>query len=78
MPERVLYLADNAGEVFFDLPLVRWMRQWASVAYVVKAAPVQNDVTLEDVRRTGLEAELGEDNNYGDGHAGHRFLSGFR
>lgn len=57
---RVLYLADNAGEVFFDLPLLRWMRQWASVAYVVKAAPVQDDVTLEDIRRAELEAELGE------------------
>ena len=57
---RVLYLADNAGEVFFDLPLIRWMRQWASVAYVVKASPVQDDVTLEDIRRARLEAELGE------------------
>jgi uncharacterized protein with ATP-grasp and redox domains len=57
---RVLYLADNAGEVFFDLPLIRWMRQWASIAYVVKASPVQDDVTLEDIRRMGLEAELGE------------------
>jgi uncharacterized protein with ATP-grasp and redox domains len=57
---RILYLADNAGEVFFDLPLIRWMRQSASVAYVVKALPIQDDVTLEDVRRAGLEAELGE------------------
>ncbi|TRZ94016.1 MAG: DUF89 family protein [Dehalococcoidia bacterium] len=57
---RVLYLADNAGEVFFDLPLIRWMRRFASVAYVVKDSPVQNDVTLEDVRRAGLEADLGE------------------
>jgi uncharacterized protein with ATP-grasp and redox domains len=57
---RVLYLADNAGEVFFDLPLLRWMRQRASVAYVVKASPVQDDITLEDIRRAGLEAELGE------------------
>jgi hypothetical protein len=57
---RILYLADNAGEVFFDLPLIRWMRRWASVAYVVKASPVQDDVTLEDIRRAGLEAELGE------------------
>jgi len=57
---RVLYLADNAGEVFFDLPLIRWMRQWASVAYVVKASPVQDDVTLEDIRRAGLKTELGE------------------
>jgi len=57
---RVIYLADNAGEMFFDSPLIGWMRQWASVAYVVKAAPVQDDVTLEDIRRAGLEAELGE------------------
>lgn len=57
---KVLYLADNAGEVFFDLPLVRWMRQLALVAYVVKASPVQDDVTLEDVGRAELEAELGE------------------
>ena len=57
---RVLYLADNAGEVFFDLPLVKWMRQFAVVLYVVKASPVQDDVTLEDVKRAGLEAEFGE------------------
>ena len=57
---KVLYLADNAGEVFFDLPLISWMRRSASVTYVVKGAPVQDDVTLEDVRRGGLEAEVGE------------------
>jgi hypothetical protein len=57
---KVLYLADNAGEVFFDLPLVRWMRQFARVIYVVKAAPVQDDLTLEDIRHAGLEAEMGE------------------
>jgi damage-control phosphatase, subfamily I len=57
---RILYLADNAGEVFFDLPLVRYLRRRASVAYVVKSAPVQNDVTLDDIKRAGLEDELGE------------------
>jgi uncharacterized protein with ATP-grasp and redox domains len=57
---RVLYLADNAGEAFFDIPLIRWMRKQTSVAYVVKSAPVQNDITVEDIRRAGLEAELGE------------------
>jgi len=57
---RVLYLADNAGEVFFDLPLLIWMRRFASVTYVIKASPVQNDVTIEDVRRAGLETELGD------------------
>lgn len=57
---KVLYLGDNAGEVFFDLPLIRWLRRFVQVIYVVKAAPVQNDVTLEDVRRAGLESEFGD------------------
>jgi len=56
----VMYLADNAGEVFFDLPLVRWMRRLTHVIYVVKASPVQDDITLEDIRRAGVEVELGE------------------
>ena len=55
----VLYLADNAGELYFDLPLVTWMKRFAQVTYAVKPSPVQNDLTLEDVRRSGLEAELG-------------------
>jgi len=57
---RVLYLADNAGELYFDLPLVKWMKRFAQVIYVVKPSPVQNDLTLKDVKRSGLEAELGE------------------
>jgi uncharacterized protein with ATP-grasp and redox domains len=56
---RVLYLADNAGELYFDLPLVKWMKRSARVTYVVKPSPVQNDLTLEDVRRSGLEVEFG-------------------
>jgi len=55
----VLYLADNAGEIYFDLPLVRWMRRFANVVYVVKPLPVQDDITLEDIRKAGLEAEFG-------------------
>ena len=58
--KRMLYLADNAGEAFFDLPLLKWLRKKSSVAYVVKSAPVQNDITLEDVRLAGLGKELGE------------------
>lgn len=54
----VLFLADNAGEVFFDLPLVQWMGRLAKITYVVKESPVQNDLTMEDLRRTGLEREF--------------------
>ena len=57
---KVLYLADNAGELYFDLPLVKWMKQSTQVIYVVKPSPVQDDLTLEDVRRAGLEDEFGK------------------
>jgi len=56
---KVLYLADNAGELYFDLPLVKWMKQFAQVIYVVKPSPVQNDLTFKDVKGSGLEAEFG-------------------
>ena len=57
---RVLYLADNAGELYFDLPLFEYMRRFVNVIYVVKPSPVQDDLTLEDVRRSGLESEFGK------------------
>jgi uncharacterized protein with ATP-grasp and redox domains len=56
----VLYLADNAGELYFDLPLVKLMKQFAQVIYVVKPSPVQDDLTLEDVRKSGLEGAFGK------------------
>lgn len=54
----ILYLADNAGEVLFDIPLVKGMEDYVKVTYVVKESPVQNDITLEDVRRYGLDSDL--------------------
>ena len=54
----VLLLADNSGEVFFDLPLVKWMARFALVTYVVKESPVQDDTTLDDLRIAGVEGEL--------------------
>jgi uncharacterized protein with ATP-grasp and redox domains len=50
----ILYLSDNAGEAFFDLPLVKVLGKHAKVMYAVKEAPIQNDLTLEDLRRAGL------------------------
>ncbi len=58
--KNILYLADNAGEVFFDLPLLKLMRRYAHTVYAVKKAPVQNDVTLADIKKAGLEKEVGE------------------
>ena len=56
---RLMFLADNAGEIFFDLPLVKWLRQFVSLTYVVKVSPVQNDATMDDLRRAGLDGDLG-------------------
>lgn len=55
---KVLYLADNAGEVFFDLPLIRWMERLVRVIYVVKEGPAGDDLTLADLERSGLGGEL--------------------
>ncbi len=54
----ILYLADNAGEVFFDIPLVNMLNDYAPVTYVVKESPVQNDITRDDLERFGLAREL--------------------
>jgi len=54
----ILYLADNAGEVFFDIPLVNRLKDYAPVTYVVKESPVQNDITIDDLKRFGLAREL--------------------
>jgi uncharacterized protein with ATP-grasp and redox domains len=58
--KNVLYLADNAGECFFDLPLINKIREKAHVVYVVKGSPVQDDITLEDLSQAGLMEEIGE------------------
>ncbi len=54
----IFYLADNTGEVFFDLPLVRRLGNFGSVTYVVKESPVQNDITLSDLQTYELAEEL--------------------
>ncbi|MBF8304745.1 MAG: hypothetical protein HW399_1120, partial [Dehalococcoidia bacterium] len=56
--KQILFLADNAGEVFFDLPLVRKLADFAPITYVVKHSPVQNDITLADLDRFGLTKNL--------------------
>lgn len=56
----VLYLADNTGEFYFDLPLLTDLQQSCRVTYVVKEAPVQNDLTRLDLEKTGLGHKIGE------------------
>jgi hypothetical protein len=54
-PGLMLYLADNAGEVYFDLPLYEHLKGLARrVVYVVKAGPAQNDLTRAELEASGL------------------------
>jgi uncharacterized protein with ATP-grasp and redox domains len=58
-PGLLLYLADNAGEQFFDQPLVAYLRRlgWR-VLYVVKGGPIQNDLTRADLAASGMTQAL--------------------
>ncbi|MEW6459163.1 MAG: ARMT1-like domain-containing protein [Bacillota bacterium] len=55
---QVLYLADNAGELYFDYPLFRYLAGRTSVTYVVKDGPVQNDLTADDISRAGFGPQM--------------------
>ena len=54
---RILYLADNSGEIVFDRLLIETIKNKypASVTAVVRGGPVINDATLEDARQVGLD-----------------------
>ena len=53
---KLLYLADNAGEVILDIPLLRQIKglSWKTT-FIVKGRPMINDATAEDVRGTEIE-----------------------
>jgi hypothetical protein len=58
-PGLLLFLADNAGEQFFDQPLVAHLRRrgWR-VLYVIKGGAIQNDITRADLAASGLQEAL--------------------
>jgi uncharacterized protein with ATP-grasp and redox domains len=52
----ILMLGDNIGDFVFDLPLLRFLgRSGRKVFYAVREHPAQNDLSMEDVRRLGLQ-----------------------
>ena len=60
-PGLVLFLCDNAGEIYFDLPLIDYLRGRAErVIVVVKGGPAQNDLTRADLERMGLIDRVGD------------------
>ena len=50
---RILYLADNAGEIVFDRLLIEQLSP-ARVTLAVRGKPVINDATIADARAAGL------------------------
>lgn len=51
--DRVLFLADNAGETVFDRVLIETLS--VPVIYAVKGGPILNDATMEDAVAAGLD-----------------------
>jgi len=51
--EKILYLADNAGEIIFDRLLIEQL-PYEKVTVVVKGKPIINDATMEDAGVAGL------------------------
>jgi len=50
-----LFFADNLGDFFFDLPLIRFLESAGkNVYYAVKEGPAQNDLSMPDVELYGL------------------------
>ena len=50
---KILYLADNAGEIAFDRLLIEQL-PFEKVTLVVKGEPVINDAVMEDAKAVGL------------------------
>ncbi|MFO8021189.1 MAG: ARMT1-like domain-containing protein [Perlabentimonas sp.] len=50
---RILYLGDNAGEIWFDRLFIEILKH-NDVTYAVKDAPILNDVTMKDAIDSGI------------------------
>ncbi|MCF7956448.1 MAG: ARMT1-like domain-containing protein [Phycisphaerae bacterium] len=64
--EKILYLADNAGEIVFDHLLIEQM-PIDKITVVVKGSPVINDATMDDANLTGLSRIVEVIDNGSDG-----------
>jgi uncharacterized protein with ATP-grasp and redox domains len=54
--KKVIYLMDNCGEIVLDRFLVQEIRSMGvEVVGVVKGEPILTDVTLDDLRSTGMD-----------------------
>ena len=55
-PGLVLYLTDNAGEIYFDIPLYEYIEERSrQTVLVVKGGSSLNDLTRTELQLAGLE-----------------------
>lgn len=55
-PETVVYLTDNAGEIYFDLPLYDYINLRShKTVLAVKGGPSLNDLTRAELKAAGME-----------------------
>jgi len=60
-PGLVLYLTDNAGEIYFDKRLYEYIQERAErTVLVVKGGPSLNDLTRAELKVSGLEGGFSE------------------
>ncbi len=52
--KQILYIGDNAGECFFDLPLLDFIPS-DKLTYAVRGGPVLNDATIKDAHAAGIQ-----------------------
>ena len=51
--KKILFIADNAGEIVFDKLMIEEMPT-DKITYVVKGGPIVNDATLKDAQSVGM------------------------
>ena len=58
--EKVIFIADNAGEAVFDKLLLEVLNRYGvEITYAVREEPILNDVTVSEARQVGID-EIGE------------------
>jgi damage-control phosphatase, subfamily I len=56
----ILMIGDNTGDFIFDMPLIEYLeKNGKEVYYAVREKPVQNDLSMEDIDRFGLNKTFG-------------------
>lgn len=71
LAKNVVYLTDNAGEIFFDKILMKELKKFCTkLTVVVRGKPILNDATLEDAKLAGIDEVADEVLTNGKGAIG--------